>query len=280
MSAPGRTGVSRAADDGPEAARPAACALDVRGLHHRYADGTAALRGLDCRIGAGESVAVVGANGAGKSTFLLHLDGLLLPSAGEVRVGELPVRRDTREQVQRRVGYVFQDADDQLFMPTVEDDVAFGPLNLGLSPQAARERVQEALARVGAAHLAARAPWRLSGGEKRVVAIAGVLAMAPQVLVLDEPSAGLDPAARRRLMTLLRALPQTRIIATHDLDLVLEVCQRVLVMHEGRIEADGRPADVFRDTALLQRCHLEPPLAWQGQAGAFGSHPEQGGAGR
>ncbi len=241
-----------------------ACAVDVRGLHHRYADGTAALRGLDCHIGAGEAVAVVGANGAGKSTFLLHLDGLLQPSAGEVRVGELPVRRDTRVQVQRRVGYVFQDADDQLFMPTVEDDVAFGPLNLGLSPQAARERVQQALARVGAAHLATRAPWRLSGGEKRVVAIAGVLAMAPQVLVLDEPSAGLDPAARRRLIALLRSLPQTRIVATHDLDLALEVCTRVLVMHEGRIEADGVPAEVFRDTALLQRCHLEPPLAWHG----------------
>jgi cobalt/nickel transport system ATP-binding protein len=247
-------------------ATPQACTVDVRGLHHRYADGTEALRGLQCHIGAGEAVAVVGANGAGKSTFLLHLDGLLLPTAGEVRVGDLALRRDTRVQVQRRVGYVFQDADDQLFMPTVEDDVAFGPLNLGLPPEAARERVHEALARVGAAHLATRAPWRLSGGEKRAVALAGVLAMAPQVLVLDEPSAGLDPAARRRLMALLRGLPQTRIIATHDLDLALDVCTRVLVMHEGRIEADGAPAEVFRNTPLLQRCHLEPPLAWQGAA--------------
>jgi len=154
--------------------------------------------------------------------------------------------------------------------------VAFGPLNLGLSPQAARERVHEALSRVGAAHLAARAPWRLSGGEKRVVAIAGVLAMAPQVLVLDEPSAGLDPAARRRLITLLRALPQTRIVATHDLDLTLEVCARVLVMHQGRIEADGVPAEVFRDAALLQRCCLEPPLAWQGMVGHVGPHDKAG----
>ncbi len=264
----GHTPPPAAAAQGGDAAQARACAVEVHGLCHRYADGTAALRGLDCRIGAGEAVAVVGANGAGKSTFLLHLDGLLLATAGEVRVGDLPVRRDNRVQVQRRVGYVFQEADDQLFMATVEDDVAFGPLNLGLSPPAARERVHEALARVGALHLAARAPWRLSGGEKRLVAIAGVLAMAPQVLVLDEPSAGLDPAARRRLMALLQALPQTRIVATHDLDLALEVCNRVLVMHEGRIEADGAPAAVFRDAALLRRCHLEPPLAWQGRSGA------------
>ncbi len=240
-----------------------AAAVEVRGLEHRYADGTQALRGLDCRIAPGEAVAIVGANGAGKSTLLLHLNGLLQPSAGTVHVGGLAVGRATQVQVHRAVGYVFQDPDDQLFMPTVEDDVAFGPLNLGLAPDAVRERVLDALQRVGAEHLASRAPWRLSGGEKRAVAIAGVLAMAPQVLVLDEPSAGLDPAARRRLIGLLRSFTHTRVIATHDLDLVLDVCPRVLVMHEGRIEADGAPAEVFRDAALLQRCHLEPPLAWQ-----------------
>jgi cobalt/nickel transport system ATP-binding protein len=240
-----------------------AAAVEVRGLEHRYADGTRALRGLDCRIAPGESVAVVGANGAGKSTLLLHLNGLLRPSAGGVRIGELVVAPSTVAQVHRAVGYVFQDPDDQLFMPTVEDDVAFGPLNLGLAPDVVRARVHEALQRVGAAHLAARAPWRLSGGEKRAVAIAGVLAMAPRVLVLDEPSAGLDPAARRRLIALLLSFTQTRIVATHDLDLVLEVCRRVLVLHEGRIEADGHPAEVFRDALLLQRCHLEVPLSWQ-----------------
>lgn len=268
MSRSAASTVSTTAPGPAQAAAATACAVEVRGLQHRYADGTAALRGLDCRIGAGEAVAVVGANGAGKSTLLQHLVGLLLATAGEVQVGELVVQRATLVQVQRRVGFVFQEADDQLFMPTVEEDVAFGPLNLGLSPQAVQARVQEALARVGAAHLATRAPWRLSGGEKRVVAIAGVLAMAPQVLVLDEPSAGLDPAARRRLMALLLALPQTRVVATHDLDLALEVCTRVLVMHEGRIAADGAPARVFSDAALLQRCHLEPPLAWQGQGRA------------
>lgn len=237
--------------------------VEARGLEHRYADGTQALRGLDCRILHGECVAVVGANGAGKSTFLLHLNGLLQPSAGEVRIGDLPVLPCTLAQVHRTVGFVFQDADDQLFMPTVEEDVAFGPLNLGMPPDEARARVREALDRVGAAHLTARAPHRLSGGEKRAVAIAGVLAMAPSILVLDEPSAGLDPASRRRLIGLLRSFSHTRIIATHDLDLVLDVCSRVLVMHEGLIQADGAPADVFGNLALLRRCHLEPPLSWQ-----------------
>ncbi|MDP1691828.1 MAG: ABC transporter ATP-binding protein [Burkholderiaceae bacterium] len=237
--------------------------VEARGLEYRYADGTNALRGLSCRILQGESVAVVGANGAGKSTFLLHLNGLLQPSAGEVRIGDMPVLPGTLAQVHRTVGFMFQDPDDQLFMPTVEEDVAFGPLNLGLPPDEAKARVREALERVGAAHLAARAPYRLSGGEKRAVAIAGVLAMAPSILVLDEPSAGLDSAARRRLIELLRSFSHTRIIATHDLDLVLDVCSRVLVMHEGLVQADGSPGEVFRDQALLQRCHLEPPLSWQ-----------------
>jgi len=237
--------------------------VEARGLEHTYADGTRALRGLSCRILHGESVAIVGANGAGKSTFLLHLNGLLKPSAGEVRIGDMPVLPGTLAQVHRTVGFVFQDPDDQLFMPTVEEDVAFGPLNLGLPPGEAKARARAALERVGAAHLAARAPYRLSGGEKRAVAIAGVLAMAPSILVLDEPSAGLDSAARRRLIELLRSFSHTRIIASHDLDLVLDVCSRVLVMHEGLIQADGSPGDVFRDLDLLQRCHLEPPLSWQ-----------------
>jgi cobalt/nickel transport system ATP-binding protein len=237
--------------------------VETRGLSFDYPDGTPALRDVTLRIRHGEAVAIVGGNGAGKSTLLLHLNGLLLPQQGEVRIGELPVTAATRPQVQRTVGYVFQDADDQLFMPTVRDDVAFGPLNLGLTPAQAEERVQAALEQVGATHLAARAPYRLSGGEKRLVAIAGVLAMLPDVLVLDEPSAGLDPQARRRLIGLLRGFSHTRVIATHDLDLVLDVCSRVLVLHQGRIEADGAPAAVFVDGELLQRCRLEPPLGWR-----------------
>jgi cobalt/nickel transport system ATP-binding protein len=239
--------------------------VEVRGLAHRYPDGTPALRGVDLRIPTGESIAVVGANGAGKSTLLQHLNGLLIPSAGAVYIAGLPMIRANLAQVRRRVGFVFQDADDQLFMPTVYDDVAFGPFNLGLTGTEVRSRVHDALESVGAAHLATRAPYRLSGGEKRAVAIAGVLAMQPSILVLDEPSSGLDPAGRRRLIGLLQSLEQTRVIATHDLDLVLDVCPRVVVMHEGRVLADGSPGDLFTDRDLLQRCHLEPPLAWQGR---------------
>jgi cobalt/nickel transport system ATP-binding protein len=221
---------------------------------------------VDFHIRPGESVAVVGANGAGKSTLLLHLNGLLLPGAGEVRIGGLPVTRATLASIRRTVGFVFQDADDQLFMPTVRDDVAFGPMNLGLSAQQVQDRVRVALESVAAAHLAARAPYRLSGGEKRAVALAGVLAMEPSILVLDEPSSGLDAAGRRRLIGLLRLLTQTRVIATHDLDLVLEVCQRVLVLHEGKLQADGAPDALFADRELLRLCRLEPPAGWQGRS--------------
>jgi len=235
-------------------------AIALCGLTHAYPDGTPALRGVDLRIRPGESVAVVGANGAGKSTLLLHLNGLLLPSAGDVTINGLPLLRANLARIRQIVGYVFQDADDQLFMPTVQDDVAFGPTNQGLAAAEVQARVQAALQAVGALHLAARPPYRLSGGQKRAVAIAGVLAMAPDILVLDEPSSGLDPAGRRRLIGLLQALRQTRVIASHDLDLVQEVCQRVLVLHDGRVQADGAPAALFADLALLQRCQLEPPL--------------------
>ncbi len=237
--------------------------VEAHDLWYAYPDGTQALRGASCRIVHGEAVGVVGANGAGKSTLLLHFNALLLPQRGTVRIGDLPVTPATRAQMHRTVGYVFQDADDQLFMPTVLDDVAFGPLNLGLPAEQASARALAALRTVGAEHLAARAPYRLSGGEKRAVAIAGVLAMAPSILVLDEPSAGLDPAARRRLIELLRAFSHTRIIATHDLDLVLDVCSRVLVMHEGTVQADGVPGAIFEDVDLLGRCRLEPPLSFQ-----------------
>lgn len=237
--------------------------VETRALSFDYPDGTPALRDVDLRFDHGEAVAIVGGNGAGKSTLLLHFNGLLLPTRGEVRIGELPVTAATRAQVQCTVGFVFQDADDQLFMPTVREDVAFGPLNLGLTAEQAEERVSAALEEVGIAHLAARAPYRLSGGEKRAVAIAGVLAMRPDVLVLDEPSAGLDPLARRRLIGLLRGFTHTRVIATHDLDLVLDVCSLVVVLHEGRVAADGAPAAIFADAELLARCRLEPPLRWQ-----------------
>ena len=237
-----------------------AAAIELRALAHAYPDGTAALRGIALRILPGESVAVVGANGAGKSTLLLHLNGLLLPSAGQAWIGGLALARENLIRIRQTVGYVFQDADDQLFMPTVQDDVGFGPTQQGLAPAQVQARVHAALQAVGALHLAARPPYRLSGGQKRAVAIAGVLAMAPDILVLDEPSSGLDPAGRRRLIVLLQSLAQTRVTASHDLDLVREVCQRVLVLHDGQIQADGPPDAVFADLAMLRRCQLEPPL--------------------
>jgi len=237
--------------------------VEMRRVSFRYPDGTDALHDASFRIVHGECVALVGANGAGKSTLLALINGLLLPSAGDVLVGELPVTPRTLAQVHRTVGYVFQDPDDQLFMPTVFDDVAFGPLNLGLEEDQVRAQVERALQTVGAAHLAQRAPYRLSGGEKRAVAIAGVLAMAPSILVLDEPSSGLDAAARRRLIGLLASFTHTRIIATHDLDLALDVCTRVLVLNAGRLVADATPDRIFGDSDLLARCGLEPPLSWR-----------------
>lgn len=237
--------------------------VEVQGLHYRYPDGQAALRGVGFSLQPGETVGLIGSNGAGKSTLLLHLNGVLLSSAGQVWVQGLPVVGANLVEVRRRVGLMFQDPDDQLFMPTVQEDVAFGPLNMGLTAAEVQVRVARALAIVGASHLAGRAPYRLSGGEKRSVALAGVLAMNPSVVVMDEPSAGLDPAARRSLINLLAGLQHTQLIATHDLDLVQDLCSRVLVMREGLIEADGTPEAIFADAALLRRCHLELPLSLQ-----------------
>lgn len=237
--------------------------VEVRNLHHTYPDGTVALNGVNFRITHGEAVAVVGANGAGKSTLLLHLNGFLTPQQGEVRIGDFPLTPKTLEAIRRTVGMVFQDPDDQLFMPSVFDDVAFGPLNLGLPHEEVKQRVEQALSRVDALHLAKRQPYNLSGGEKRNIAIATVLAMSPDILVMDEPTTGLDPASRRRLLHLLASFEHTRIIATHDLDLVMDICQRTLVMHQGQVVADGSPGEIFQDTDLLTRCHLEPPLAMQ-----------------
>jgi cobalt/nickel transport system ATP-binding protein len=238
--------------------------VEVENLGYTYPDGTAAVRGISFRIHHGESVALVGANGAGKSTLLLHLNGYLTPSAGKVRIGDFPLTRETVKNVRRTVGMVFQDPDDQLFMPTVFDDVAFGPLNLGLPPEEVEQRVTAALTRVEALHLRDRPPYRLSAGEKRTVAIATVLSMSPDILVMDEPTTGLDPYHRRRLIGLLNSFHHTRIIATHDLDLVLDVCARTIVIHNGEVTADGPTAEIFADAELLSRSHLEKPLRLQG----------------
>ncbi len=236
----------------------------MRGVHFAFPDGHEALRGVDFTIHHGESVGLVGANGAGKSSILLHLVGVHFPRTGEVRVGDWPVTRATVVEVRRRVGLVFQDPDDQLFMPTVHQDVAFGPVNQHVPAEEVEHRVREALSSVGAEHLAERPPHRLSGGERRAVAIATVLALHPDIVLLDEPSAGLDPATRRRLIEWLRAFEHTRIVASHDLDLVLDCCERTLVLAQGRVLADGPTSSLLRDESLLARAGLELPLRLQG----------------
>jgi cobalt/nickel transport system ATP-binding protein len=228
-------------------------------LSFTYPDGTHALRQISFSIHHGESVAVIGANGAGKSTLLLHLNGCLAPTVGTVRIGDYPVTKATLPEIRRTVGMIFQDPDDQLFMPTVADDVAFGPLNLGFPSDEVTQRVETALNAVDALHLRDKPPHRLSGGEKRRVAIATVMAMTPDILVLDEPTTGLDPFARRQLLALLARFSHTKIIATHDLELVRELCGRVIVLHEGTIAADGPTGEIFGDANLLERCRLEQP---------------------
>jgi cobalt/nickel transport system ATP-binding protein len=253
--------------------------VEAAGLSFSYPDGTRALDGVSFRIEHGESVAIVGANGAGKSTLLQHLNGCLVPASGTVRVGDYPITKANLAAVRRSVGMVFQDPDDQLFMPTVFDDVAFGPLNLGLPEGEVETRVTAALATVGAAHLRDRPPYRLSGGEKRAVAIATVLSMSPDVLVLDEPTASLDPRSRRQLIQLLSKFAHTKIIATHDLDLVLELCGRTIVLEGGKVAADGRASEILRDRELLERCGLELPLRLQACPACGATHPQKDDAG-
>ncbi len=233
--------------------------VEVRELMYAYPDGTEALRGVSFRIEHGGAVALVGANGAGKSTLLLHLNGYLPTTRGEVLIGDTVVTRETAVLVRRAVGMVFQDPDDQLFMPTVAEDVAFGPLSAGLPPEQVERRVVAALERVGMMHVRERPPYRLSAGEKRAVAIATVLAMSPDILVMDEPSANLDPRARRRLIELLLSFEHTRIIATHDLEMVVEVCSRVIVLDGGKVVADGPARDLLNDEALMLAHGLERP---------------------
>lgn len=238
--------------------------ITVDQLGFTYPDGTRALEGVTFEVGHGESVAIVGANGAGKSTLLMHLNGILLPTDGAVRIGDVPVCKNTLSDVRKAAGFIFQDPDDQLFMPSVYEDVAFGPVNLGLPEADIDARVRDALQQVDALKLKDRPPYKLSGGEKRSVAIATVLAMCPNILVLDEPSSSLDPHARTELIRLLGTFEHTKIIATHDLDLALDLCERTIVINKGSIAGDDPTMEVFGDKDLLAACHLELPLRLQG----------------
>jgi energy-coupling factor transporter ATP-binding protein EcfA2/sirohydrochlorin ferrochelatase len=237
-------------------------ALDVRGLRFAYPDGSPALAGVDLQVAVGERVAVLGPNGAGKTTLVLQLNGMLEGGEGTIAVGGLELGSRTRAEVRRRVGIVFQDSDDQLFMPSVRADVAFGPANLGLRGEALRERVDAALERVGLQDEADRAPHQLSAGQRRRAAVAGVLAMEPDVLILDEPSSAMDPAARRELADVLVSLRITTLVVTHDLPYALELCPRAVVLDRGVVVADGATREVLSDEGFMRAHRLELPAGF------------------
>ena len=236
--------------------------LEVRGLAHAYPDGHQALYGVDLHVHRGERVALLGPNGAGKTTLVLHLNGIMTAGAGTVNVSGMPVVKGNLAEIRRRVGVVFQDPDDQLFMGTVRQDVAFGPANLGLRGAELDERVRHALEQVGMAEYADRPPHHLSFGQRRRVAVATVLAMQPEILVLDEPSSNLDPASRRELADILRSLEVTVLMVTHDLPYALELCERSVVLHDGQVVADGPTYDLLTDAELMRRNRLELPYGF------------------
>jgi len=249
-------------NDGAATARGAT--VVVEGLRFRFPGTTeAVLDGLSLRVDAGERVAVLGANGSGKTTFVRHLNGLHELQEGRIEVDGRPMERAHLAEIRRAVGLGFQDPDDQLFMTTVRDDVAFGPANLGLRGDELAARVGEALRAVGAEALADRAPHHLSGGEKRRVALATILAMRPGVLALDEPTSGLDPLGRRELAELLAGLGATQLVVTHDLPFALATCPRSVIVDRGTVVADGPTRDLLADEARLHRHRLELPYGYR-----------------
>lgn len=238
---------------------PTPADIEIEHLHYVYPDGTEALTGIDLKIAAGEKVALVGPNGAGKSTLMLQLNGILEPTHGSVRIGGVAVDRRSAKAIRAFVGLVFQDPDDQLFSPTVYEDVAFGPLHMGIAQAEIHDRVERALGAVGMSGMGRRAPFRLSIGQRKRVAIATVLSMDPSILVFDEPTAGLDPRGRRELIGLLSALTHTLLVSTHDMKLVAEVFPRTVVVDGGRIVADAPTAELMANARLLDAHGLEAP---------------------
>jgi len=239
--------------------------IEFQHVSFAYEPGRPVLRDVSFRIGAGERVGLIGANGAGKSTLLRLLPGLL-EGEGEILVGGTEVRRETLGEIRRKMGFVLQNPDNQLFMPTVFEDMIFGPMNYGLSRAEAEVRADAALSRLGLTALRNRRNHTLSGGEKRMAAIAVILAMEPEAILMDEPTAALDPCNRRTVIDTIRNLGQTVLVASHDLDLILDTCPRVLMLSEGRLAADGPAGEVLRDRALLEQHRLELPLSLTGRA--------------
>ncbi len=237
--------------------------VELKHVSFAYPDGHQALQSVSFILGHGESVGIVGANGAGKSTLLSVLTGIQFPQKGTVRVGDLPVNKKTLAEVRRSVGLVFQEPDDQLFMTSVYDDVAFGPRNYKLDQEEVDKRVMEALEQVGIVHLKDRPPYKLSGGEKRLAAIAAVISMKPDILIMDEPTASLDPQARRKIMSILKGFSHTKIITSHDLDMIMDMCSRTIVLKKGQIVADGNTVEILSNKKLMEEAGLEIPLALQ-----------------
>ncbi len=240
--------------------------IQTENLSFTYPDGTVALQNINIEIGKGERVAIVGSNGAGKSTLFLHFNGISKPTKGVIKIdGQImSYKKDDLMEIRRKVGLVFQNPDDQLFAPTVVEDVAFGPMNLGLSDEEVDERVEEALKMVGMSGMEKKAPHHLSGGQKKRVAIAGILAMRPEIMVLDEPTTGLDPEGVEQVMEILYTLNQedmSIIIASHDVEMVTQFADKIFVLHDGEIIAQGTPVQIFNNYEVLQKAHLRPPKA-------------------
>ena len=225
--------------------------IDIENLHFAYEKDAPILRGLDLHIGETESVGLIGANGAGKSTFLKTLVGLELPTEGTVRIEEIPLSKETLPKIREKIGYLFQDADAQLFMTTVEEDVAFAPRNYGLPAEEVRRRTDDALSRVGICHLRDKQIYKLSGGEKKLAQIATILSMTPDILLMDEPSVSLDPRNRRNLVEVINSFRHLKIIASHDLEFIAKTCNRTILLAAGRIIADGPTAQILADEELL-----------------------------
>ena len=237
--------------------------IEFNHIGFTYPDGNRVLTDLSLNIHHGESVAIIGANGAGKSTLLHLLAGIFLPQQGQISIGHIPVIKKNLRRIREKLGFAFQNPDDQLFMTSVYEDIAFGPRNFGLEADEVSLRVMNALDRVGIVHLKDRAPYKLSGGEKRAASIAVILAMEPDILVMDEPTAALDPRSRRRFISLIKEFSHTKIIASHDLDMVLELCERTIVLHQGNVIADGGSSQILSDISLMESCGLERPLTLQ-----------------
>jgi cobalt/nickel transport system ATP-binding protein len=234
--------------------------IEVENLTYRYPDGRLALQNVSLDVAPDEKVALIGPNGSGKTTLLLHLNGVLRTQSGQISMAGLPLTQDNLPDIRPKVGLVFQNPDDQLFSPRVYDDVAFGPLHMGLPEDEVRQRVANALEAVGMAGYEERISYHLSIGEKKRIAIATVLSMHPEILVLDEPSSGLDPRGRRSLIELLKhAEQQTMLISTHDMRLVAELCTRVIILDEGQVVASGPCHEILTDQALLETHGLEMP---------------------